>query len=144
MTSPPTVNAFTETAALYAVLNDDDLDARRIVGQMHAGERATFSAQLSRLMAIVEPSDWPHTESAKPAQPPTTWTAPDGTVYDLRHGLRDADGDVWVCLGWWQPFDGDPVPLVECDNAGRTDLPDAIASYGPMDPRDEDAPTVAQ
>lgn len=69
---------------------------------------------------------------------PMTWTGLDGTVYDLAHGLRDADGDVWVCLGWWYPFEGDPVPLMECASVGRTDLPDVIAAYGPLSKRDDD------
>lgn len=50
----PPVNAFAETAALYAILNADDRAARGIVHGMHASERALFSVQLSRLAVMVE------------------------------------------------------------------------------------------
>lgn len=48
MTSPK-VTAFTETAALWAVMNDDMVEARRIVDDMLPGERDEFSGQLARL-----------------------------------------------------------------------------------------------
>lgn len=70
-------------------------------------------------------------------EPAMTWTGPDGTVYDLGHGLRDKEGDVWVCTGWFQPFDGDPVPVVEW-NGDRHQLPEVITMYGPLTKRAED------
>jgi hypothetical protein len=49
----PAVTTFAETAALYAVMNDDDQEARRIVQDMYPNERAEFAAQLDRLRAML-------------------------------------------------------------------------------------------
>jgi hypothetical protein len=49
----PPVTAFAETAALYAVLNEDYPDARRIVTDMTAAERAEFAGQLDRLRSML-------------------------------------------------------------------------------------------
>lgn len=49
----PAVNAFVETAALYAVLNEDIADAERIVADMLPNERAEFAAQLDRLRSLL-------------------------------------------------------------------------------------------
>jgi hypothetical protein len=49
----PPVNAFAETSALYAVLEGDDVEARRIVSDMLPNERAEFAAQLDRLRAML-------------------------------------------------------------------------------------------
>lgn len=73
-----------------------------------------------------------------PAGLATTWTGPDGTVYDLGHGWRDAEGDVWVCVGWWQPFEGDPVPLMVWDDAQPEPITDVIRQFGPLTPRTDD------
>jgi hypothetical protein len=51
--APPPVTAFAETAALHAVLNEDMEEARRIVGEMLPGERATFAEQLDRLRELL-------------------------------------------------------------------------------------------
>ncbi|MEV4975492.1 hypothetical protein [Streptomyces scopuliridis] len=53
MSTMPPVNAFAETAALYAVLNEDLSEARRIVGDMHPGERATLARQLDQLRSLL-------------------------------------------------------------------------------------------
>lgn len=50
--NPPPVTALAETAALYAVLNDDEGEARRIILNMTASERISFSALLDRLLTI--------------------------------------------------------------------------------------------
>ena len=49
----PAVTTFAETAALYAVMDDDDQEARRIVQDMYPNERAEFAAQLDRLRAML-------------------------------------------------------------------------------------------
>jgi hypothetical protein len=49
----PKVTAFTETAALWAVLNEDFSEARRIVDDMLPGERGEFAAQLNRLLGML-------------------------------------------------------------------------------------------
>jgi len=74
---------------------------------------------------------WDEPKPAEPAKAVTTWTGPDGTVYDLGHGLRDADGDVWVCTGWFQPYEGDPVPFMEWSD-DRADLAEVVLRYGPL------------
>lgn len=51
--STPAVTAFTETAALYAVLNDDMDEVHRLVNDMLPGERATFRDQLYKLADIL-------------------------------------------------------------------------------------------
>ncbi|MFD5898645.1 hypothetical protein [Streptomyces sp. NPDC060366] len=43
------INAFGETAALFAVLNGD----QEIVGEMLPGERATFAGQLDALLRLM-------------------------------------------------------------------------------------------
>jgi hypothetical protein len=53
--NPPTVTAFTETAALYAVMNEDLPGARRIVGDMLPGERAQLAQQLDQLRELLGP-----------------------------------------------------------------------------------------
>ena len=53
------ISTFAETAALFAVMEERTTDAHKIIDGMSAGERNHFSQQLSRLMAIVEPSDAP-------------------------------------------------------------------------------------
>lgn len=52
MPTPP-VTAFAETAALYAVLNEDMEEAERIVGAMLPGERATLAGQLDQLRNLL-------------------------------------------------------------------------------------------
>lgn len=74
---------------------------------------------------------------AATATPAMTWTGPDGTVYDLGHGLRDKDGDVWVCVGWFEPFDGAPIPAMEW-NYEQHPLTQVIECYGPLTKRAED------
>jgi hypothetical protein len=49
----PAVTAFAETAALWAVMNDNDAEARRIVRELYPNERAEFAAQLDRLRAML-------------------------------------------------------------------------------------------
>lgn len=49
------VTAFAETAALYAVLNEDMPEARRVVGDMLPGERAVFAEQLYALAELLGP-----------------------------------------------------------------------------------------
>lgn len=51
----PSVTAFAETSALYAVLNEDMPEAYRIVGDMLPGERATFAEQLYKLADLLGP-----------------------------------------------------------------------------------------
>ncbi|MEV6383108.1 hypothetical protein AB0M31_27310 [Streptomyces sp. NPDC051773] len=53
--NPPTVTAFTETAALYAVMNEDLPGARSIVGDMLPGERAQLAQQLDQLRELLRP-----------------------------------------------------------------------------------------
>lgn len=66
---------------------------------------------------------------------PTVWTDPgDGTTYDLAVPWRDADGDVWVCVGWLTPFDNEPaVPLMKFIDF--KELPELISEYGPLEVR---------
>ncbi|NEA22642.1 hypothetical protein [Actinomadura bangladeshensis] len=47
------VTAFTETAALWAVMNEDAGNARRIVDEMLPGERDEFAGQLRRLLGLL-------------------------------------------------------------------------------------------
>jgi len=49
----PTVTTFAETAALFAILNDDTEEAERIVSDMLPGERAKFAGQLDRLRNLL-------------------------------------------------------------------------------------------
>ena len=49
----PAVTAFAETAALWAVMNENDVEARRIVADLYPNERAEFAAQLDRLRAML-------------------------------------------------------------------------------------------
>ncbi|MGW0538530.1 hypothetical protein [Streptomyces sp. NPDC003032] len=49
----PTVTAFPETAALYAVLNKDTEEAERIVSGMLPNERAEFGRQLDQLRSML-------------------------------------------------------------------------------------------
>ncbi|WP_331736900.1 hypothetical protein OG426_55610 (plasmid) [Streptomyces canus] len=53
--NPPAVIAFTETAALYAVMIEDLPGARRIVGDMLPGERAQLAQQLDQLRELLGP-----------------------------------------------------------------------------------------
>jgi hypothetical protein len=53
MTSTPPVTAFAETAALYAVLNNETSEAIRIIGDMLPGERTTFYDRLGRLITLL-------------------------------------------------------------------------------------------
>lgn len=58
---------------------------------------------------------------------PSTWTAPDGTVYDLTRPLLDRDGDEWqVAAGPWPT-----AHMVDGDCSPRH-LPDLIEDYGPI------------
>lgn len=47
------VTAFSETAALYAVLQGDEMAAERIVGAMLPDERAELADHLDRLRAML-------------------------------------------------------------------------------------------
>lgn len=49
----PTVTAFAETGALWAVMNGDDAKARQIVHDLYPNERAEFAEQLDRLRAML-------------------------------------------------------------------------------------------
>lgn len=49
----PAVTAFAETAALWAVMNGDDAEARRIVRGLYPNERAELAEQLDRLRAML-------------------------------------------------------------------------------------------
>jgi acyl-ACP thioesterase len=49
----PAVTAFAETAALWAVMNENDIEARRIVADLYPNERAEFAEQLDRLRAML-------------------------------------------------------------------------------------------
>jgi len=78
-------------------------------------------------------------------QHPTTWTAHDGTVYDLTTPLIDRYDDHWHLAGWIQPADNTPpVPLLSAystPGAWITDvltpLPLVITDYGPVHAPDE-------
>lgn len=52
MTLPP-VDAFLETAALHAVLTEDEQEAQRLVAYMEPGERAVFARQLDTLRGML-------------------------------------------------------------------------------------------
>lgn len=49
----PSVTAFAETSVLYAVLEGDDAEARRIVADMLPNERAEFAGQLDHLRSML-------------------------------------------------------------------------------------------
>lgn len=49
----PAVTAFAETAALWAVMNENDAEARRIVADLYPNERAELAEQLGRLRAML-------------------------------------------------------------------------------------------
>ncbi|MFG2276760.1 hypothetical protein ACGFNY_44255 [Streptomyces chartreusis] len=49
----PAVTTFAETAALYAVLNEDMEEAERIVSDMLPNERAEFAQQLDTLRRLL-------------------------------------------------------------------------------------------
>ncbi|WP_328336835.1 hypothetical protein [Streptomyces violaceus] len=49
----PVVTAFAETGALWAVMNKNDVEARRIIADLFPNERAEFAAQLDRLRAML-------------------------------------------------------------------------------------------
>lgn len=49
----PSVTAHTETAILWAVLNEDDTEARRIVADMLPGEAAEYATQLNRVLGML-------------------------------------------------------------------------------------------
>ncbi|MDW6058119.1 hypothetical protein SAZ11_08450 [Streptomyces sp. FXJ1.4098] len=49
----PAVTAFPETAALYAILNEDTEEAERIVSGMLPNERAGFGWQLDQLQSML-------------------------------------------------------------------------------------------
>lgn len=51
----PKIDAFIETAALYAVMNGDNAHAQQLVESMSSNERVAFADQLSRLLFLVEP-----------------------------------------------------------------------------------------
>lgn len=76
--------------------------------------------------------------AAAPTQPtPETWTDPSGQEYDLTIGYRDNIGDAWTPIGWLTPFDGVPMPYLEC-NGLATSIESVIEIYGPITP-DSDA-----
>ncbi|MFE4369641.1 hypothetical protein ACFRMN_15665 [Streptomyces sp. NPDC056835] len=49
----PAVTAFSETAALYAIVNEDTEEAERIVSGMLQNERAEFARQLDQLRGML-------------------------------------------------------------------------------------------
>lgn len=49
----PAVTAFAETAALYAILNEDTEEAERIVSEMLPNERTMFAGQLDKLRSML-------------------------------------------------------------------------------------------
>jgi hypothetical protein len=59
------ISAFVETAALYAVMNEDADEAKRLVLTMLPGERSGFAHQLDELRTLLtdrfgnETTDWP-------------------------------------------------------------------------------------
>lgn len=63
-----------------------------------------------------------------------TWTPSGGAerrTYDLTISYRDANGDPWTPIGWLAPFDGVPVPYLEC--RGRAaDIETVINECGPL------------
>lgn len=125
----------------YPNENDPHADAE----SEYASEQLALAARelaraVDQLPEEQQPIGWDKATEPKPAAPVAAlWTGPDGTIYDLGHGWRDRDGDVWVCLGWIVLFDGAPVPLMECDSVSeRTNLPEVIERYGPITMRTDD------
>lgn len=65
MTTTPPVTAFAETAALYAVMTEDEVYARSIVASMLPSERAMLAGQLDTLRSMLTDEfgnglpDWP-------------------------------------------------------------------------------------
>lgn len=49
----PAVTTFAETAALYAVMEGDPQEARRIIDDMHPGEREIYAGQLNELLVML-------------------------------------------------------------------------------------------
>lgn len=49
----PAVTAFAEIAALWAVMNENDAEARRIVADLYPNERAELAEQLDRLRSML-------------------------------------------------------------------------------------------
>ncbi len=49
----PAVTTFAETAALYAMLNEDTEEAERIVSDMLPNERREFADQLDKLRSML-------------------------------------------------------------------------------------------
>lgn len=67
-----------------------------------------------------------------------TWTDEDGHVWDLTVGYHaEATADAWAPIGWLAPFDGVPVPYLECRGLA-TDIETVIREFGPLtrDPAD--------
>jgi hypothetical protein len=69
---------------------------------------------------------WPDTSAR-------TWTAENGTTYDLTVPYRDDIGDPWAFSGWLVRADGTAVPYVECRGLS-TELPVVIRDFGPIAP----------
>lgn len=72
--------------------------------------------------------------------PELTWTAPDGTVYNLTHGWEDSEGIVWVLYGWEVPVkQAKParpvVHALEAPNLDTYTLDTLASGYGPLKPR---------
>lgn len=61
---------------------------------------------------------------------PSTWTAPDGTVYDLTRPLLDRDGDEWQVSD--EPW---PIARMVDGRCSPRHLPDLIEDYGPITQR---------
>lgn len=53
MQDNPSISTFSETAALYAVLNEDYEEARRIVTSFLPGECGQFAKQLDTLRSML-------------------------------------------------------------------------------------------
>lgn len=70
--NPPAITAFTETAALYAVMTEDLPGARRIVGDMLPGERAQLAQQLDQLRELLGPA----ATAATPSPPSVRASSP--------------------------------------------------------------------
>lgn len=113
----------------------------------YAAEQVAIAARdLTRAVDALDPDRQPigWDNPAEPAKPATTWTGPDGTVYDLGHGWYDRFGSLAVCIGWIVPFDGERVPFIERCNGDPLDAPDLmempelIERFGPLTPRAED------
>jgi len=66
----------------------------------------------------------------------STWTAPDGTPYDLKAVLTDRFEQTWSCEGWLRRIgSGDLFPLMISDFGDHMEfmsIRDAIACYGPL------------